>query len=302
MSETETGGGSEAKRGIVGGARRFRLLALDIDGTVLNREGRLLPTTARAVRAAEAAGIRPVLCTGRRHRKATPVAEELGLESPLVCNSGGIVKSRCGSKTHWRADLDAELARGILAILDRFGQPAISFADTAPDGHDFVVEADPTGNPLLDEYLELNRPHGRVVPDWRARLEGESHFHLCAFGTREAMLELERAVLEAFGGVAQTFVQKSPNYSGHSCEILRGDANKWTALGWLARSWGIPAEEICAIGDDMNDVQMIAGAGLGVAMGHAPADVLRVADHVTGSHDEDGVTRFIEEVLLPNAG
>ena len=69
-------------------APRYRILALDVDGTLLDRDGTLRPRTAEAVARAARAGIRPVLCTGRRYRRAWPVAEQLGLDAPLVCNSG----------------------------------------------------------------------------------------------------------------------------------------------------------------------------------------------------------------------
>ncbi len=82
------------------------------------------------------------------------------------------------------------------------------------------------------------------------------------------------------------------------CEVLSPAASKWSAVLHLAENWGVDAEEICAVGDDMNDVPMIQGAGLGVAMGHAPPAVLEVADHVTDDHDNDGVARLIDEVLL----
>jgi hydroxymethylpyrimidine pyrophosphatase-like HAD family hydrolase len=82
------------------------------------------------------------------------------------------------------------------------------------------------------------------------------------------------------------------------CEVLRRDASKWTAILHLAALWDVDPSEICAVGDDVNDVPMIAGAGLGVAMGHAPADVLAAADLVTGNHDQDGVAMLVDEVLL----
>src|SRR4051794_30404761 len=96
--------------------RRYRVLALDVDGTLLDRGGALRPTTADAIARAARAGIRPVLCTGRRYRRALPVAHMLGLDAPLVCNSGAIVKDPNGHQTLWRADLDTRLLADALAI------------------------------------------------------------------------------------------------------------------------------------------------------------------------------------------
>jgi hydroxymethylpyrimidine pyrophosphatase-like HAD family hydrolase len=112
------------------------------------------------------------------------------------------------------------------------------------------------------------------------------------------MLAFQELVLDRLKGRVQTFVQRSPRYLGTMCEILRHDASKWTAVLHLANLWDVDPAEICAVGDDVNDVPMIRNAGLGVAMGHAPADVLAAADLVTGDHDEDGVAMLVEEVLL----
>ena len=278
---------------------RYRILALDVDGTLLDREGTLRPRTAEAVARAARAGIRPVLCTGRRYRRAWPVAEQLGLDAPLVCNSGALVKDPDGHRTLWRADFDATLLAEVLDVFHERDEPAVSFTDTAPDETDFVVASDPIGRPLFDDYLGQNRPHAEIDPSWADRPGDRLHYHLCAIGTREAMLGFEAAVLARLADRVQTFVQKSPRYAGTMCEVLRRDASKWTAVLHLAELWGVEPHAICAVGDDMNDVPMLRGAGLGVAMGHSPADVLAVADHVTGDHDHDGVAMLVDDVLLP---
>jgi hydroxymethylpyrimidine pyrophosphatase-like HAD family hydrolase len=279
-------------------ASRFRILALDVDGTLLDRDGTLRPRTADAVARAARAGIRPVLCTGRRYRRALPVAEQLGLDAPLVCNSGALVKDPIGHRTLWRADLDAELFAEVLALFRAEDEPLISFTDRDPRHFDFVVARDVTGRPLFDEFVALNRPHAEVDPAWPGRSDGSIAFHLCAMGTRPAMLAFQAVIDAALAGRVRTFVQKSPRYQGTMCEVLHHDASKWSAVLHLAAIWGITPTEICAVGDDMNDIPMIAGAGLGVAMGHGPAAVLAAADLVTGDHDNDGVAALIDDVLL----
>jgi Cof subfamily protein (haloacid dehalogenase superfamily) len=248
-------------------------------------------------RAAEA-GIRPVLCTGRRYRRARQIAEQLGLDAPLVCNSGAIVKDPAAHRTLWRADFDAPRLAEILTLFRVNNQPAVSFTDRSPDDSDFVVERMPTGRTLFDEYLSLNETHAEVDPAWTNLVADGLHFHLCAIGTREEMLAFQAVVLGRLGGRVQTFVQRSPRYIGTMCEILRRDASKWSAILHLADLWGIGPAEICAVGDDMNDVPMLQGAGLGVAMGHAPAAVRAVANHVTGDYESDGVAMLVDEVLL----
>jgi Cof subfamily protein (haloacid dehalogenase superfamily) len=278
----------------------YRILALDVDGTLCDRDGSLRPSTARAVARAAVAGIRPVLCTGRRYRRARPIAVQLGLDAPLVCNSGAIVKEPAEHRTLWRADFDTPLLAQILALFRDHDQPAVSFTDRSLDDFDFVVARMPTGRALFDEYLSQNHEHAEVDPSWtdRAADSRHVHFHLCAIGPREEMLAFQEVVLGRLGGLVQTFVQRSPRYVGTMCEIIRRDASKWSAILHLAELWGVPPSEICAVGDDMNDVPMLRGAGLGVAMGHAPASVLAAADHVTGDYESDGVAMLVDQVLL----
>jgi hydroxymethylpyrimidine pyrophosphatase-like HAD family hydrolase len=175
-------------------------------------------------------------------------------------------------------------------------EPLVGFTDRHPNEHDFVVGQGSTGRPLFDEYVELNRSHARIDPEMADR--HDPHFHLCAIGDRARMLVFEAMIQKRFSGRVTTFVQKSPNYSGTMCEVLRHDASKWTAVMHLANLWGIIPAEICAVGDDRNDLPMISGAGFGVAMAHAPEIVREAADHVTNDNDGDGLAVMIETILL----
>jgi 5-amino-6-(5-phospho-D-ribitylamino)uracil phosphatase len=288
---------------------RYQILALDVDGTLLDPDGSLRPRTAAAVARAARAGIRPILCTGRRFRRALPIARQLGLDAPLVCNSGAIIKDPKDHGTLWRADFDATLDSNVLELFRAHGQPAVVFTDRGPEDPDFIIPAYPTGLPLFDDYVGQNREHAEINPVWRwsesnralhgpANGPGDPLFHVCAIGMRSEMLAFERAAHGLMNGRVQTFVQRSPRYAGTMCEILRHDASKWTAILYLAKLWGIEPQGICAVGDDVNDIAMIRHAGLGVAMGHAVADVLTAADLITGDHEQDGVAMLVDDVLL----
>lgn len=229
----------------------------------------------------------------------------LGLNLPLVCNSGALVKDPATHRTLWRADLEPEI---LAAVLDQFrsaGHPVVSFTDHDPvAGHDLVVERYPIGQVGFDEYVSLNHEYAGFDPDWieRARSgQDRPHFHVCAIGERPAMLELETRLHRALDGQIRTFVQKSPRYIGWMCEVLHRDASKWSALMHLAEQWGVPPAAICAVGDDLNDVPMLQGAGLGVAMGHAPPEVQAAADRVIGDHHAEGLAEFLEQWLADQA-
>lgn len=275
-----------------------RILALDVDGTLLDGSGTLRPRTIEAVRKAAEAGLQPVLCTGRRYRRARPIALELGLNTPIVCNSGALVKEPFTHATLWRADLPTQVVVELLELFRELDEPAVSFTDRAPDQADFRVTQDPMGRYHFDDYLSQNREHAEIDPLWPQRVGVEPHYHICTIGDQPRMAEVEREVLRRFSDSVRTFVQRSPRYIGTMCEVLNKEASKWSALLHLAEQWGVAPEEICAVGDDKNDVPMIEGAGFGVAMGHAPEEVIAIADHVTLCDDEDGLAHLIEHVLL----
>jgi 5-amino-6-(5-phospho-D-ribitylamino)uracil phosphatase len=290
--------------------RRYELLALDVDGTLLDPDGTLRPRTADAVARAARAGIRPVLCTGRRYRRAQPIAHQLGIDAPLVCNSGAIIKDPRSHRTLWRADFDLTLAADVLRVFEDHDQPAVVFTDRDTVESDFIIAAYPTGRAFFDDYVGQNREHAEIrfyprqasqAADDRA-LSFSVHdplFHVCAIGSESEMLAFEEVALERVAGRIQTFVQRSPRYLGTMCEFLRHDASKWSAILHLASMWGIDPGAICAVGDDVNDIPMIKNAGLGVAMGHARHEVRDAADLITGDHDGDGVAMLVDDVLLP---
>jgi Cof subfamily protein (haloacid dehalogenase superfamily) len=288
---------------------RFRILALDVDGTLLDPDGTLRPRTAEAITRASRAGIRPVLCTGRRYRRAWPIARQLGVDAPLICNSGAIIKNPGDHLTLWRGDFGPDLAGAVLDLFQIANQPAVIFTDRTPDQSDFVIGAYPTGREFFDDYVAQNHEHAEIRPELnsfqqsgtaelRTQLDLGAVFHVCALGTRSEMLAFQNAALKEIDGRIQTFVQGFARYRGTMCEILRHDASKWRAILHVAESWGVLPGEICAVGDDANDIPMIRNAGLGVAMGHAAREVQDAADLITGDHDDDGVAMLVDDVLL----
>jgi Cof subfamily protein (haloacid dehalogenase superfamily) len=275
-----------------------RLLALDVDGTILNRQSQLEEPVRAAIERAKTAGIKVVLCTGRRFRRASAIAEMLGLDTPMVTNSGALVKCPGTNRTLWAAAHSPGDFQAIISVFQAHGRPILSFLDTRPDEPDFVTSAYPSGCALFDHYLAENLKFGQVVPDWLAKDDAASgHFHLCAAGTREAMQQIADQLHRQRPDGFQIFVQKSPAYVAWMCEVLRRDANKWTALKTIADEMKIGTEAICAVGDDANDVPMIENAGWGVAMGHSEAFVHEKAHWSCPPNHENGLVEAINRVL-----
>lgn len=274
----------------------YRLLAIDVDGTLVNSRDELTDPTLAALRRAAEAGVRVVLATGRRYSRTLPLVERLGIDSPLVTASGALVKRPSDHATLYRAQFDRELLCQVLAIVTRAGFDPLLYGDTFHHGYDFYCARAEVPQPELAEYFALNPGCHCIWP----RLISEPPQEIFAaftMGTRDEMLDLHEMLQARLPGLLYTHVLRSPRYAGYMCEIAPQGVTKWAGVLRLADSWGIAQHEICAAGDDVNDIPMIVGAGLGVAMANAQAEVLAAADRIAPSHDEDGLVQVVDWLL-----
>jgi hydroxymethylpyrimidine pyrophosphatase-like HAD family hydrolase len=122
-------------------------------------------------------------------------------------------------------------------------------------------------------------------------------FNGFAMGTRERMHKLDEMLHSQLGGNLSSHVLRSPRYSGFMCEVAPAGVSKWTGVLHLADERGIAAAEICAVGDDVNDIPMVVGAGLGVAMGNAVPELKAVADRIAPCNNSDGLVEVVRWIL-----
>jgi len=284
---------------------RIRLLALDVDGTITNSRHEATAATCRAIERVLAAGIRVVLATGRRYRDVLPVSERLSLDAPLVTASGALVKRPTDHATLARAAFAPGVLEGVLERIVAAGHEPVLYTDSFALGYDFHCRSlAPPGNAAaaaggpagLREYLERNRSLANVVPDLVRSIPAGA-FAGFTMGGRADMLALEESLHAAFPGSLALHTIRSPRYRDWMCEIAPAGVTKWSGLLPVAREWGIAPAEICAVGDDVNDLPMIGGAGLGIAMGNARPEVLAAADRVVASHDDDGLVEVADLLL-----
>jgi len=275
---------------------RYRLLAIDVDGTLVNSSDDLTPATRAALRRAIAAGVHVVLATGRRYSHTLHLVEPLGISAALITASGALVKDPADHRTLFKTEFDAPLLGDMLAILDGAGYDALLNADTFAEGFDFFQPGEPRENRYLAEYLALNPGCGRVWPDFFIS-PPPGIFAGFVMGSRDAMLGVQRELQASLPGQVTTHVLRSPRYRGFMCELAPAGVTKWSAVHRLASQWGIADCEICAVGDDVNDIPMIRAAGLGVAMGNAVPEVKAAADRIAPTHDHDGLVEVVSWLL-----
>lgn len=274
----------------------YRLLALDVDGTLLDPDGELRDTVQQAVIAAQQTGLRVILCTGRRFRSARPWAQELQLDGPIVVHNGALVKDVASAATLHRHPLPETLCRRGLAVLQQLTPPLI-YIDAFHEEIDILTEPLEHLHPFQREYLQDNIPYCRFVDDLAAeRLHGVVMLSIMAEADR--LQALRPTVEAALAGQGHTKMILNKNYRGHILEVLPATVSKWQALERLMAAQGLTADDVMAIGDDYNDLEMIRGAGLGIAMGNAVDAVRQAARHVTGSNADDGVAQALERFVL----
>ncbi|MBI2825728.1 MAG: HAD family phosphatase [Planctomycetia bacterium] len=278
---------------------RYRLLAIDIDGTLVNSRDELTPATRDALGRAMRHGIQVVLATGRRYRRALPLVEPLALDVPLVTASGALIKHPGDHRTLFCAQFDRDVLRGVLAVVERAGYEAVLYADTFDHGYDFYCCRIDVGNPELAEFFALNPDCHRLSPGLM-RDPPPGIFAGFVMGTRHEMQALADQIEGRFPDDVYVHVLRSPRYTGYMCEIAPFGVTKWSGIERLAREWGIAHAEVCAVGDDVNDIPMIRAAGLGVAMGNAQEEVKQAADRVAPAHDDDGLAEVVEWLLGSN--
>jgi Cof subfamily protein (haloacid dehalogenase superfamily) len=275
---------------------KIRLIALDLDGTLLDPYGKLTPAVREAVaRVARRSELRIALCTGRRFRTALPHAQALGLSGAIVVNNGALVKDLASGETVQHAYLPAEAFDDVVDHVRSHGSPLV-YVDTYHDGIDILTERAERAHPFQREYLDDQGEVVTIVDDV-ARTGRERVIMVSTMGDAEALDALRRRASERFGDRIQTHSLLNKNYQGQILEFLSPAAGKWPALERLAASWGISASEIAAVGDDLNDTELLARAGLGIAMGNALPEVRAAARLVVRSNAEGGAVEALEQIL-----
>jgi hypothetical protein len=263
----------------------IKLIALDLDGTVLRRDRTISERVQRATQAAAASGVFVTACTGRGAASVRQVAEALGVNAPVICHHGSLIVDLAAGRVVFSTALPNDVACR-----------AVAFAQRHPTWHAIVFRGDEmlvTEQRFPTESYSLGGIEPTVVPDPCGSLDGR--------GANKVMFMLDpaeapeaQALTHAHMGDAAVVVQSSARL----VEIHAREVNKGAALAQLAVHLGVARGEVMAIGDHDNDESMLAWAGLGVAMGNGSARAKAAADWIAPSIDEDGVAIAIDRFVL----
>lgn len=263
----------------------YRLLALDLDGTLLNPERLITPRTQAALRLAVEAGITLVIATGQTFPALLSLCPGVPLNGPqIIFNGAQIVDMTDGSPIFERL-VSTEHILSTLTALQEQGISRVYFTHE----HVFADE----GTPGIEDWYRAPAPPAILVRDV-STLYPRPCIKLAGV-CNPAELARKRTYFEELFASQLNVTQTASDL----IEFLHPEASKGNALTHIASMLGIPSAEVAAIGDNHNDIGMLRFAGLGIAMGNASEETKAVARSITRSNAEDGVALAIEEQILP---
>lgn len=284
----------------------IKLLALDLDGTVLDSRGRVPAENLRAIKAAEDQGVLVTIATGRRFRDALHVALQLDLNAPLITHNGALIKYANSLETVAVSLIDTDVACEVVKVGKRFDGDALVSADPVGKGTLYYDRITHDNVPLQRYIVWAETMHGKEAHDavhhvdtLEDILHDHKVIHISFSGTCSSMIEMEN-VLKAELSSEVTFLPTIyPKMDFTLLDILPFPASKGHGVEQLAKLNNITANEVMVIGDNFNDLEMLLYAGTPVVMGNAEQDLFEQGNfHRTLENDANGVAKAIERFIL----
>jgi Cof subfamily protein (haloacid dehalogenase superfamily) len=287
----------------------IRLLALDLDGTLLDSRGELPEQNLLAIEAARGAGVRVALVTGRRFRDARPLALQLGLDVPVISHNGALTKHARTLETVMVRLLPLKEAQEVLRIGRENGGDALVSDD--PHGAGVLVyDHASDDNQALARYIAWSRRiHGEEAAEAVRRVASLENYldhapvHITFSGSVARMKQLSERLSEELGASVKLLSTIYPKMDFALLDVLHAEVSKGEGIRAAAVEQGLSREEVMAMGDNFNDLEMLQYAGTSVLMGNAE-DSLRAllknqkGYHTTATNDENGVALAIEKFIL----
>lgn len=273
--------------------KEIKLIAIDIDGTLLTPDDQITSRTRAAIQAAQRAGLIVTLATARRYTTAGAIAAELGIELPLIVYDGSLIASYPAATILHRQLLAASIVRQAVEIFQQHAiQPVLHPCD--------CTNEEVWTGPAEYDHLEIAM-YISLANDRLRRMSYATLGALLIDPLRVVAFASETAIQRMIPQIARLdcawHLLKLGSYGCAELSLMNLGCSKASGVAALAAHYGIPLAQVMAIGDNTNDLTMLQSVGWGVAMGQAPEAVKAVAKAVTASNMEDGVALAIEGYL-----
>lgn len=263
---------------------KYKLIAVDLDDTLLSEDFQLTVRVKEAVAAVRAAGAQFTISTGRMYRSAVLFARELGLDIPLITYQGALVKNSLSGEVLIYRPLPLVYAREIIARVHQLGFHLNGYLDDR-----LLVEHD---TPEGSRYAAMSGVEAEVVGDFLKYLDRDP-IKVLTISEEPLLDQLSAELTPLYEGKVHIVKSKS-----HFLEFAHPQATKGDALAHLAGYFGVRREEIMAVGDSYNDLEMLEYAGLGVVVANAREDIKKKAGYVTAAPYGEGVVEALEKFVL----
>lgn len=264
----------------------YKMLAVDLDGTLLDENHQLTQRVRTALYQVAESGVQIVIATGRMFQSAVKIVDEIGMDLPMVTYNGALIRSGLSGRIYDHHKLDAVSARMFVALLRGQGlEPLVYIED------ELYVEAQ---TERTRAYAEITKVRLNYVGNLEAYITEEPTM-LLFMGDVLTIDNLLPKMQQTYG--QEYYITRSfPTF----IEIMKVGVSKAAALESLAAELEISREEIIAIGDNYNDIEMITYAGLGVAVGNAAESLKCVADYTAQARNGEAVIEVIERFIINN--
>ncbi len=262
----------------------YKLIAADLDDTLLNDQLQVSSRNRRAFSLAQEKGLKVTIATGRMYRSALRVAADLDIKGPIITYQGALVKGAADGKIFFHRPVPLEFAKDVLAEGYKAGVHMNIYLDDQLYVDHLTEEAQFYVNQAKVDVFEV----GNLI-----NFLNKEPTKVLYMGESSMLDDLQKQLKERFKD--ELYITKSKPYY---LEFMHPKATKMHGLAAVAKHFNILPEEIIAFGDSYNDIEMLEYAGLGVAMGNSPQDIKNVADLVTETNNNDGVADVIEKFVF----
>ncbi len=263
---------------------KYKMLAIDVDDTLIDDQKRISDDTRQALARALAIGVRVTLATGRMHASAKQIAAQLKLNVPLISYQGALIKNLEDGAVLYERHVPIDAVQFLFDYAERRHLHIQAYVDD-----ELYVKED---NEKIQAYSRLSDVPYRIEPDIE-KLSRLPMPKVIIIDEPDKLDSLMPELIEQLG--EQVHITKSkPNF----LEFMHKEGTKGHAVAYLAKHFNCSLDEVIGIGDSWNDKEMLEVAGLGVAMGNAVQPLKEIADYITHTNNEDGVCHVVEKFIL----
>jgi HAD-superfamily hydrolase, subfamily IIB len=271
----------------------YKLLCIDMDGTLLNDNKEISERNREALKKAQERKVKVVISTGRLFTSAYYYADLIGIKAPIISANGAFIREKDRNEVIYKSLLGKENCEKVLKVLREQG--------LIPNFHTSEAIYTEKSNQHIQMYMKANdrypenkRVKIEFVEDWSRVFEENKDEILKCLTIENDIKKVQRAKEEIIKlGILEVVSSATNNF-----EVMCKGVSKGRGVEILAAYYNIPREEVICIGDNENDLSMIEYAGLGIAMGNADEDTKAAAQYITGTNNESGVAMAIEKFIL----